>query len=268
MDQRHLQEMAHLEDTYWWHVAKRDLVVELLKKHAPTAGIVVEGGIGSGRNLLEFQRLGFDVHGYDLLDASIEMAKQRGLEHVRRQDLHDAWPLEDGSVSAVVMLDVLEHMAEPVPVLEHAARVLKPDGVVILTVPAYPMLFGKWDEILGHHRRYTKRTLRRHAEQAGLDLAWCQHWNSFTLPAAMGMRLKERIRPQRDAAEFPRVPKWVNSLLLRCAGLERSLLLRIGMPCGLSIAGVLQHADRERQPISSVASKSRPNTAVGRAAGV
>ena len=228
----------------------------------------MEGGIGSGRNLLEFQELGYEAHGYDLLEASVEMAKNRGLEHVQTHDLHAPWPLEDGSASAVVMLDVLEHMAEPVPVLEHAARVLKPDGVVILTVPAYPMLFGKWDEILGHHRRYTRRTLRQHAEQAGFELSWCQHWNSFTLPIAMGLRLKERIWPKRDAAEFPRVSNWVNSTLLGCAKVERSLLLRMGMPCGLSIAGVLKHADRERQPDASFASRTQSNATVGRAAGV
>jgi SAM-dependent methyltransferase len=167
MDQRHLREMAELEEGYWWHAAKRRLVVELLRRHAPAAGLVVEGGVGSARNLIEFQRLGYDVAGYDVLPEAVAMAHRRGLDGVAVADLHQPWQQPAGSVAAVVMLDVLEHMADPVRVLQNAAQVLRPDGVLILTVPAYQWLFGRWDEILGHYRRYTRRGLRDHAAAAG-----------------------------------------------------------------------------------------------------
>ncbi len=240
MDQRHLQEMADLEENYWWHKAKRQLVEELLKRHAPSEGVIVEGGIGSGRNLLQWQSLGYEVHGFDILPPAIEMAKSRGIEHAQQHDLHEPWPLPEGSVSCVMMLDVLEHMAEPVSVLKHASKVLRPDGVIILTVPAYQWLFGRWDQILGHHRRYTRRMLKQQTQEAGLNLRWCQHWNAFTLPAALAMRTKEKLFPNRDSAEFPRVPNWINSLLLGLARMERAWLLRIGLPVGLSVVGVIE----------------------------
>ena len=45
MDPSHLQELVTLEDSYWWHVAKRQLVISLLEKYCPAPGRLVEGGI-------------------------------------------------------------------------------------------------------------------------------------------------------------------------------------------------------------------------------
>jgi hypothetical protein len=43
-----------------------------------------------------------------------------------------------------------------------------PDGAVVLWVPAYPALFGDFDRLVGHHRRYTPASLRTTVEAAGL----------------------------------------------------------------------------------------------------
>ncbi len=56
MEAAHLTELIELEDSYWWHVAKRRLVVELLRRYAPPAGLLVEGGVGSGAIWRNFNR--------------------------------------------------------------------------------------------------------------------------------------------------------------------------------------------------------------------
>ena len=61
MEQTHLQNLIDLEDSYWWHVAKRELAIRILQKSFPPPGRLVEGGVGSARNLLEFQEMGYDV---------------------------------------------------------------------------------------------------------------------------------------------------------------------------------------------------------------
>ena len=40
------------------------------------------------------------------------------------------------------------------------AELVRPGGVLVLSVPSQPWLFGLHDEQLGHHRRYTRRSLR------------------------------------------------------------------------------------------------------------
>lgn len=240
MDPSHLTQLVELEDNYWWHIAKRKLVLRLLQRFAPPPGRLVEGGIGSGRNLVEFRQLGYDVTGFDLMPESVEHVHQRGIEDVRVHDLADVWPVDEGSLHAVVLLDVLEHIEDPVQVLSHVRDALADDGAVFITVPAYPWLYSRWDEQLGHYRRYTIREFRRQANESGFRVQWLNHWNSFTLPAAMAVRGWEKIRPQRNQPDFPEVSGLTNRLLLTAAAAERCCMNVAGIPAGLSLAGVLQ----------------------------
>ena len=238
MEQSHFEDLIHLEDTYWWHVAKRRLATRLLQSRFPAPGRLVEGGVGSARNLLEFRDLGYEVTGFDVMPEVVEHARQRGLSDVRRHDLSEPWPLAPDSVRAVVLLDVLEHVDNPVQVLRNVSRILQPGGGIVLTVPAYPLLYSSWDERLGHRRRYTSRVLRAQATEAGLKVERITHWNSFTLPAACLVRGMDRVLGRDAGSQFPRVSPVVNSALLGCAALERGWLTRIGVPFGLSIVGV------------------------------
>jgi SAM-dependent methyltransferase len=236
---KHLEELIRVEQGYWWHVAKRALVVELLRRYFPPPARLVEGGIGGGGNLLALHDMGYQVAGFDLMPEAVEHCRQLRPIDVRQHNLQEPWPLEPGTADVVLMLDVIEHTALPVQVLKNAAKILRPRGGVIVTVPAYPWLQGPWDEMLGHYRRYTGRVLRQQAREAGLKTAWLSHWNSFTLPAAVAVRLAEKMLGHKRSAEFPQVSPRVNGLLKGCAGAERSWLRRIPLPVGLSLVGVL-----------------------------
>jgi SAM-dependent methyltransferase len=240
MDPAHLGELIELEETYWWHVSKRRLVMGLLAREFAPPCRLVEGGVGSARDLLEFTRAGYAATGFDAMPESVANARARGLD-VAAHDLERTWPVGPGSVDVVVLLDVLEHMADPVRVLAHVRTALRPGGGVVVTVPAYPFLHGDWDRALGHHRRYTARMLRAQVAEAGLEVERLTHWNAFSLPAALAVRGLARLLP-RDAppAEFPRVPPLVNRLLTACASIERAWLARLPLPVGLSLFAVLR----------------------------
>lgn len=62
---------------------------------------------------------------------------------------------------AVLYIDVLEHIADDVAELRRAAQVLRHDGRLIVLAPAFDFLYSPFDEAIGHHRRYTRRTLAR-----------------------------------------------------------------------------------------------------------
>lgn len=238
MQAAHLDELIELEDSYWWHVAKRELAVSLLNRYFPAPGTLVEGGVGSSRNLIAFRDLGYDVRGFDVMPEAVACASERGLD-VRLHDLAQPWPVEAESLRAVVLLDVIEHVADPVAVLAHVRDALAPGGGAIVTVPAYQWLFSDWDAALGHYRRYTTKMLKTQAGQAGLKVLKLTHWNAFTLPAAVAVRSGQRMFPQGRAAEFPRVSPFTNRLLLGCAAAERWMMRRLPVPCGLSVVGVL-----------------------------
>jgi hypothetical protein len=140
----------------------------------------------------------------------------------------------------VLLLDVVEHLKEPVAALEQAKLRLASGGGVVVTVPAYPWLMGPWDEALGHYRRYTPGMLKKHAESAGLRVDWWSYWNSFTLPPALLIRLLERFRrTKKEQVEMPAVSPFVNQCLLGAAAVERGWMKVARVPFGLSLVGVL-----------------------------
>jgi SAM-dependent methyltransferase len=240
MDRKHLDELIAVERRYWWHVAKRALVMELLRRHFPPPARLVEGGVGGGANLIAFRDQGYTVSGFDVMPESVAHCQALGVSDVRTHDLQEPWPVADGPARVVVMLDVLEHVADPVAVLRCAAGTLGEGGGIVVTVPAIPALLGPWDQMLGHYRRYTRRMLRDQARAAGLRVAWISSWNAFTLPPALVVRMLEKLGRQKRSAEFPAVSPAVNSLLIAAARAERWLIGTVGVPAGLSLVGILK----------------------------
>ena len=131
-------------------------------------------------------------------------------------------------------------MEDPALVLRHAHAALEDGGAVIVTVPAHPWLFSRWDEQLGHYRRYTVKEFRQHANAADFRVSWLNYWNSFTMPAAVAVRGWEKLFPKRTQPDFPHVSAFTNRALLTAAAAERWCLKHLGVPTGLSLAGVLQ----------------------------
>jgi SAM-dependent methyltransferase len=113
-------------------------------------------------------------------------------------------PFADASVAGVVMSEVLEHVDDDAWALREAARVLRPGGMVALTVPhdRYPWL---WDPInrtrerlgvapvregalagiwAGHLRLYSERQLAALAAQAGFDVVETRRFGRLSWPFA------------------------------------------------------------------------------------
>ncbi|HVO98667.1 MAG TPA: class I SAM-dependent methyltransferase [Bryobacteraceae bacterium] len=78
-----------------------------------------------------------------------------------------------------VCLNVLEHIEDDREALRGMAEVLVPGGVAVLIVPAFPALYGPIDELLGHHRRYTRASIAALAKSAGFRLREAHYFNAI-----------------------------------------------------------------------------------------
>jgi SAM-dependent methyltransferase len=71
-------------------------------------------------------------------------------------------------VSTVVAINVLEHIEDDRGALRALARTVAPGGRLVIWVPGYQQLYGDFDRLVGHVRRYTPAMLREAFEGAGL----------------------------------------------------------------------------------------------------
>lgn len=72
-------------------------------------------------------------------------------------------------VDTVVMMNVLEHVADDVKALQCLAEATAPGGRIVIWVPGYMQLYGEFDRKVGHVTRYTPKTLGSSIERAGLQ---------------------------------------------------------------------------------------------------
>lgn len=83
--------------------------------------------------------------------------------------------------SCLICYQVLEHIDDDVGALQSMARLVRPDGYLVLTCPAFPFAMSPVDIATGHVRRYTKRTMRAALTAAGLEPVSVQYANSLGL---------------------------------------------------------------------------------------
>jgi hypothetical protein len=118
---------------------------------------------------------------------------------------------------------------------------LKPGGILLVTVPAIPWLWSEHDEALDHLRRYQARRLRRILTEGGFRLERLSPVITTLLLPIAGLRLVQRLLPRKHGAPEtafiipPRAINWVLTALLR---LERLWLRWFNLPVGVSLFAV------------------------------
>lgn len=88
---------------------------------------------------------------------------------------------ETGTHSSVVALNVWEHIDDQVGALRSAGQLLRPDGKVVLIVPAFEFAMSRFDREIGHVRRYTLDSMRAAVDAAGLKISHLQYVNPVGL---------------------------------------------------------------------------------------
>ena len=83
-----------------------------------------------------------------------------------------------GPHDSVLLVNVLEHIDDDLLALKALQSALVERGTLVLYVPAFAALYSRFDHAVGHHRRYTRRSLRAVVEAAGYDVVDCRYVNT------------------------------------------------------------------------------------------
>lgn len=140
-------------------------LLDLVLRHVIPGFRILDFGAGSGEFALPVSARGHDI---TAVEPDTELQAILTAKQLRVIGTVDQMP--ENSFDYVYTLNVLEHIRDDVAALRMLHRVLKPEGRLLVYVPAFPILYTSMDARVGHVRRYTKRTLKASVEAAGFKI--------------------------------------------------------------------------------------------------
>ena len=165
------------------------LTVDYARLGVQAGDRVLDVGAGAGRHAFEAQRRGAFVVAVDVDDASLKDVAASGVTSVLGSAL--ALPFDDGAFDRIIAAEVMEHIGDDRGALRDLARVVRPGGVLAVTVPRWFPELVCWalsDEYHaphvegGHVRIYREPALRARMEAAGFDVFDRHHAHGLHAP--------------------------------------------------------------------------------------
>ncbi len=190
-----LRAMFESEDNTWALranlVARRARLIGQVLGPSAAPRLLVDLGCGPGDNTQELASYfpTANVVGLDWATRALTAARGRGVTGVQGS-LEGGLPIRDDAADLVTLCEVIEHVVEPDECLSEARRILRPDGVLLMTTPNLAAWFNRFllgvgvqpvfsevstraiygrpgTEVVGHLRLFTKRALAEFVADSG-----------------------------------------------------------------------------------------------------
>lgn len=240
MDRTAYDRYFALEESHFWRVARRNLVLELLETHRPGPSPLRLLDVGGACSLIprEMQRFG-EVTVIEPDAATVDFSRRElGLD-VRLGSLPDPLPV-DGLFDVTTLLDVLEHIDDDVAALRTIHALLRPGGLLLVTVPAVPLLWSSHDVSVHHKRRYLRGDLTRALVAGGFRVDRLSYHTCLLFPLLAAQRIADRVKGIDPNAEYdvkvPAAP--LNQAFAAVMRLEHRLFRHTDLPIGSSLFAV------------------------------
>lgn len=234
--EKHLYaQMYGQEQENWWFRGKRIVIHALIRQFVPFYRSVLDIGCGTGIVLKEFLSRGKDVYGTDASLEAVKFSQQRGLPNIFHVDFSET-SFKNKQFDLILCLDVIEHVEKDRQILVNIQKNMHKGSCLLLTVPAFQILWGADDVVLGHKRRYTKGRLKELFEECGFEVVKISYFHFFIFPLVLALRWTDKLRPRRmPYSTIKKVPQIINEIAVFFYRLEAWLLTRTSFPFGASV---------------------------------
>jgi len=237
-------EMKNLEKDHWWFRARREIISDFLIRYIGKKNKVAQAldiGCGTGFNMKVLLNYAEVVDGLDESEWVIDFNKK---DNPNFKIFKSKFPdfNQESQYQLITLFDVLEHIENDIMAIKQIEKMLKPGGKVLFTVPSFTFLWSKHDILFGHYRRYCKKELKKIImNNTNLEIMKISHFNTFLFPIVVFFRIIKKIfKLKGDNSDFFYLPNWLNNLLAKIFGAEKSFLRFINFPFGVSIICVLK----------------------------
>jgi SAM-dependent methyltransferase len=226
----HVRNRAEIDQHSWWYRTRNKIIIDCLRRESVMS--VWDIGSGTGVVAAALKAAGLNVVGVEPSLAGSQLTASMGIPtfHGTLHDLH----LPNDSLKAVCLFDVLEHVDNRSALLNEMHRVLQPNGVIVVTVPALPILWSQFDVQEHHHVRFTKASLNRELKSRGFQVTSIGYFYALTvLPLLLLRAVPFRLGIGKSLSDSTAVSKNGGCLGELAQKLEVALAMRT--PVGSSI---------------------------------
>jgi SAM-dependent methyltransferase len=236
MEAHEYAKMFNLETHYWWYQGLNELVLHYIKQcRADTPLKILDAGCGTGRMTELLHEYGI-IEGIDYSSVAIDFCKKRGLKNTTVMDLNTWEPAAD-MYDTIVSLDVIYHagITDDIAILRKFYTALKPQGILILNLPAFDCLQREHDQVVFGKRRYQRYKTVRELNQIGFSCIV----STYRLPALfifiMLKNLLSRKQPSLES-DLKELPTYINKFLFFINHIENKIITSgIRLPFGSSL---------------------------------
>ncbi len=189
--------LLNMQKRHFWYRGRHAFLLAALRKllgnSTGLAAIDLGGGCGGWVSYLNHRE------GHRFSELALADSSQRALEMAGSvvSSSNSRYQIDLRSLGwrerwdTVFLLDVLEHIPDDELVLRQIWQVLKPGGMAFITTPALKRFWGKNDEIVGHHTRYSAADFRRFAVNCGYQETMTRYFMFFLSPLYLISRMLE-----------------------------------------------------------------------------
>lgn len=246
--------LSAVEEKSFWFQARNRILLRLFERFVGRSGRILEVGCGTGFVLsgLATRFPDYDLTGAEAFVEGLKFAQGRVPSARFLQMDATEMPFRD-DFDAIGFFDVLEHIPDDEKALVSAHEALRPDGVLIVTVPQHDWLWSSYDDASDHKRRYSRKELVEKVRSAGFRVRSVTSFVSCLLPAMLLSRLRRRGPVTSENLMDQMIKDLSPGRLVNgvAAGLMRidETLIRLGfsLPAGGSLAMV---ASKIESPIA------------------
>jgi len=225
------------ESKHWWFKARREILNKQIKKYSTKKKMsILDFGSGSGTNINMLSKYG-EVDVYEKDNKTTNYLKKKftrnGIKIIKKCFSKKKYDL-------ILAADVIEHIKNDKKIINNLNKILKKNGLIVVTVPAYQFLFSKKDQALKHFRRYNRNSLKK-LFNSNFKTLKISYYNSLLfIPIAIAIIFFKLINRQFVDEVEVKPNNTLNYILYFIFKFEKFILKYFNFPFGISIISIFK----------------------------